>query len=562
MPGKSAYTKEGFMRWFVVVLMLLFVTALPVPVQAQPSCPGALPLRMKVNQPGKVIARNGSNVRETPSVSSPRVFGMPEGATFTVIDGPVCADGFAWWEVDYERQRGWTAEGNSSDYWLQSLAPNLREVQFDDVLFAYDRMVANGAYGGYTAEVRASDILVLPTGIGFGFDRYVVGDSAFLILYPVREYETLNPGTMGTLEAALRAQTADDAPDPRWFPYTGSPVRVIGKTRYFDFQSGFGVRFLITYLPETPEAVTSRSFFYVYLGLTDDGQRFVQAFFPVMLGLFPETPDENFDAFSPSAFDAYLDDVAFVVNNAEAETFNPLLSVLDSMINTLQVRLKPSENSQLVAFENVRFSLDPAVARSAAGRRIAGADPTSALPFWQKTPEHIQFMLDGVRVFGDMPHIAVYPAQEYNMRFAGAMDELDVYLKARTDATEPPARLPIANARRVFAGQPRFVEFAGGVGVRFLAYLSDATEFITRERINYVFVALTSDGDTFIQVIIPVTATIYPAARPGDFNYEQFVEGYSDYLAQTKRDLNNASARSFMPRLDQLDALVASLRVD
>ena len=95
-----------------------------------------------------------------PSVSSPRVFGMPEGAIFMVIDGPVCSDGFAWWEVEYDRQTGWTAEGNNTDYWLQSLAPNLREVQFDDVNFAFDRSVASDAYGGYTAEVRASETLV------------------------------------------------------------------------------------------------------------------------------------------------------------------------------------------------------------------------------------------------------------------------------------------------------------------------------------------------------------------------------------------------------------------
>lgn len=550
------------MRRPLLFWLCLLMALSPLTAQAQPACPGALPSRMTVNQPGKVIARNGVNARERPSAASARVMGLPEGSAFTVIDGPVCAEGIAWWEIRFEGRTGWVAEGSGGDYWLQSLAPNLREVRLEDVTFAYDRAVASGAYGGYTAEQRLSDSLTLPNGIGFGFERYVGGDAAFLMLYPARDYETLNPGAISGLDAALRSRTAAVNPDPRWFPYTGASVRVMGRARYFDFQSGAGVRYLMYYQPETPEAVTRDALFYVFLGLTDDGQRFVQGFFPVRVLIFPEQPPESFDVRSVSAFDAYLDDIAFLVNNAGSDAFDPLLNTLDTMLNTLRVRPQPPENARLVAYDNVRFTLDMALARGGSGERVPAVDPASPLPFWLKTPEHVRFRIDGLPGFGELPQLAVYPAQAYNLRFAGAIDELQAYLRAGNATADPPLRLPVASARRVFVAQPTLLDFTGGGGVRFLAYLSDATEYITRDRIVYVFVGLTSDGRSFVQAIIPVMAAVYPAARPADFNYEQFVAGYSDYLTAARRDLNTAAGRSFTPRLDQLDALIGSLRID
>jgi len=42
------------------------------------------------------------------------------GQVVKVIDGPVCADGWAWWQIRSEDSGivGWTAEGDDHDYWL------------------------------------------------------------------------------------------------------------------------------------------------------------------------------------------------------------------------------------------------------------------------------------------------------------------------------------------------------------------------------------------------------------------------------------------------------------
>ena len=57
-------------------------------------------------------------MRDTASTSGAEVGQIPGGERVLVLDGPVCADGFAWWEVDYNGVIGWTVEGSGADYWV------------------------------------------------------------------------------------------------------------------------------------------------------------------------------------------------------------------------------------------------------------------------------------------------------------------------------------------------------------------------------------------------------------------------------------------------------------
>ena len=60
-----------------------------------------------------------SNVRIGPGLDYSRVGEVPGSAEFDVLDGPICADGFAWWQVHFENTTGWTAEGQDENYWLE-----------------------------------------------------------------------------------------------------------------------------------------------------------------------------------------------------------------------------------------------------------------------------------------------------------------------------------------------------------------------------------------------------------------------------------------------------------
>ncbi len=82
----------------------------PAPTSAAPGCANPLPLR-----PGQTVTlRAGVNIRSAPSPSAPWLANFDDFRLFTVIDGPVCTDGYVWWLLDGSRVRGWVAERSTT----------------------------------------------------------------------------------------------------------------------------------------------------------------------------------------------------------------------------------------------------------------------------------------------------------------------------------------------------------------------------------------------------------------------------------------------------------------
>ncbi len=93
-------------------------SGLPIPDAV--ICPGAPHLQLAVGRQGRVVENlPPNNVRSEPTINSQRLSEIPGGGVFTVIGGPVCADNYAWWQVDYNGLVGWTAEGEGETYWLE-----------------------------------------------------------------------------------------------------------------------------------------------------------------------------------------------------------------------------------------------------------------------------------------------------------------------------------------------------------------------------------------------------------------------------------------------------------
>jgi hypothetical protein len=82
-------------------------------------CAGSEVFRLTVGERGRVMPGDPNTVRATPGLNSSRIGSLPAGTEFEVISGPDCVDNYTWWRVRSGTLIGWTAEGDSSGYWLE-----------------------------------------------------------------------------------------------------------------------------------------------------------------------------------------------------------------------------------------------------------------------------------------------------------------------------------------------------------------------------------------------------------------------------------------------------------
>lgn len=106
------------MRWIAALMLLILI---PVSfAQSETQCRGALPSRLIIGSDARVLPGDANNVRNRAGLSGSRIGQIPGGARFSVLEGPTCADGYAWWKVDYRGLIGWTAEADD-EYWLEPI---------------------------------------------------------------------------------------------------------------------------------------------------------------------------------------------------------------------------------------------------------------------------------------------------------------------------------------------------------------------------------------------------------------------------------------------------------
>jgi hypothetical protein len=80
----------------------------------------------------RVSATANLNVRSGPSLTTAKVATQPMGTAGTFIAGPVVADGYTWWQVDYDPAAGGVGDGWSIEPYLAKLYPVLLEVGMNE----------------------------------------------------------------------------------------------------------------------------------------------------------------------------------------------------------------------------------------------------------------------------------------------------------------------------------------------------------------------------------------------------------------------------------------------
>jgi hypothetical protein len=83
------------------------------------TCPGALASRLGVNRLGRVLPGDPNNLRAEANTNNEQVGQIPADGVFNVLEGPVCAEDYVWWRIDYQGTIGWTVESSADTYWLE-----------------------------------------------------------------------------------------------------------------------------------------------------------------------------------------------------------------------------------------------------------------------------------------------------------------------------------------------------------------------------------------------------------------------------------------------------------
>lgn len=343
----------------VLTVFLILILNASLSSMAQSACPDDLEAYLKIGGLAQVTPGDANNVRKSATTSSESVGKIPGGEVFEVMDGPLCADGYVWWQVQYLDIRGWTVEGDGDVYWIvpyEQPDPLPVAVISDDetsytvnyagIHFAFDATLADGvdyepiaAWDGMgggqpshheftfthfadNGEERPSPI---PRIAVYPFDRLVE--------------QVVNGKDKCTALLTLldeKPQTIDD--DIPIMIGFGAAQILRAQIKYIDFEGGRGLRFLTFYAQDLLFA-DNESIRYMFVGLTDDNSSFILGDFPVDASILPDKVDyRDYDSKTHEAnYPTYLAETTTALTNLPASEFTPDLSLLDAMFASLVI---------------------------------------------------------------------------------------------------------------------------------------------------------------------------------------------------------------------------------
>jgi len=178
-------------------------------------------------------------------------------------------------------------------------------------------------------------------------------------VYSISEYKKVMAASKRYVEAlendieAMKRILRDKPPHVNTaipvLPWVDAVQAIRAHVKYVEFRNGKGVLFLTQYNIE-PSIINNDGLSYIFQGLTDDGQYYISATFPVSAPNMPKSFDadtfegytipENFYKDSGSnqrAYQEYLDRMERKLNDLPAEEYKPRLLLFEELIGSLRI---------------------------------------------------------------------------------------------------------------------------------------------------------------------------------------------------------------------------------
>lgn len=230
-------------------------------------------------------------------------------------------------------------------------------VSFQNVSF----VIPEGLAGGATSEVvpAADESVGGPWGVAPEYIEFTLTDytgrqgeffKAVIAIYPAAEYVAVNSwaeSSFTRLQALLASPatplTNDNLPT---VPFNGAAAQqYAAQAKFIPFKSGNGLSMISQYA-QFPGPILKDNSFYHYEGLTSDGKFFIAALFPVYLPLQSTAENPNADGLpnpypsditDTAALTAYYQGITDALTAASPDSFQPSLTLLDSLIQSITV---------------------------------------------------------------------------------------------------------------------------------------------------------------------------------------------------------------------------------
>jgi hypothetical protein len=351
-----------------------------------------------------------------------------------------------------------------------------------------------------------------------------------------------------------------------FLPPVNAHQELIIQPAYIGFKGGQGIRYVTAFV-QTINQLNYPNRFYTFQGLTDDGEYYISAVFPVTGDNMPE-----FDAAaSPDKWMPVLQDAVQAANSMPADKFQPSLNVLDQVIQS--VTMTPASGvasprlQRSKPYQGISFAYPATLLQDVKGDTLPAENSGADGPWWAASPQHVEIGLTGYPMAkpAQAPRIIVYPATE----FASLSQEADKRIIAlqellKTKPANPEGELPflpLINAKQAAHFGVKYVQFQGGEGVRYLTQYNQGPVPLNNQDLFYTFQGLTAGGGFYVAAILPVSHDTLPAdwdsVTPSE--REKLAANFAKYLNDATSALAAQPDASFEPGLADLDTLSGSL---
>jgi hypothetical protein len=225
-------------------------------------------------------------------------------------------------------------------------APACTSVAFNGITLCYDPALAQGTTTSVIpASVSADDPWFSAPQIDqIDFTNYITGKrfhAPHVMVFSVADYRSVNDNaneTITTLQQYLSNKPNIPAGPIPFLPAWNAAQLFNVLPAFVNFQNGQGIRYLAEYGQYTAP-VNSMDLFYTFQGITNDGNYYVSIIMPV--GHPSLAADANIDASLQQQlidnYQKYLADVLPTLSAQPMDSFTPNLSLLDAMVQSLQV---------------------------------------------------------------------------------------------------------------------------------------------------------------------------------------------------------------------------------